>query len=352
MQTTAITRRRGAALLAAGMGTALSAPWVARAQGQYRPEYKMSVVGNRPIPFAEGAFIWAELVTRRSNGRINVKVYPGSQLVGGDQTRELLAMRQGVVDFAVLSTINIAPQVREASLFQLPFLMPDHRALDALINGEVGRDIFGVVERREVVPLSWGENGFREISNSKRPIRTPADLRGMKIRFAAGNIFKDIYEALGANPVQMSFADLQPALSTGAVDGQENPINLFLAFRMDTLAQKHLTVWNYVNDPLVFALSKQVWSGFSAADQQLVRECAEEAGRQQIALTRKGLGVPGTDRGSLEELQKRGVEVVALSAEEKRAFAAATKPVYDKWAATVGAELVRKAEAAVRSAAA
>ncbi|GAA0590934.1 DctP family TRAP transporter solute-binding subunit [Craurococcus roseus] len=353
MRTTAIMRRRGAALLAAGAGAALSAPWVARAQqGQYRPEYKMSVVGNRPIPFAEGAFIWADLVTQRSNGRINVKVYPGSQLVGGDQTRELLAMRQGVIDFAVLSTINIAPQVREASLFQLPFLMPDHRALDALITGEVGRDIFGVVERREVVPLAWGENGFREISNSKRPLRTPADLRGLKIRFAAGNIFKDIYEALGANPVQMSFADLQPALSTGAVDGQENPINLFLAFRMDTLAQKHLTIWNYVNDPLIFALSKQVWSSFSAADQQLVRECAEEAGKQQIALTRKGLGAPGTDRASLEELQKRGVEVAALSAEEKRAFAAATKPVYDKWASTVGAELVRKAEAAVRSAAA
>jgi TRAP-type C4-dicarboxylate transport system substrate-binding protein len=120
---TATTRRRAALL--AGLGATLAAPRVVRAQGgQYRPEYKMSVVGNRPIPFAEGAFIWAELVTQRSNGRINVKVYPGSQLVGGDQTRELLAMRQGVVDFAVLSTINIAPQVREASLFQLPFLMP------------------------------------------------------------------------------------------------------------------------------------------------------------------------------------------------------------------------------------
>jgi tripartite ATP-independent transporter DctP family solute receptor len=347
---TAITRRR-AALLAAGLGATLAAPRVVRAQGsgQYRPEYKMSVVGNRPIPFAEGAFIWAELVTQRSNGRINVKVYPGSQLVGGDQTRELLAMRQGVVDFAVLSTINVAPQVREASLFQLPFLMPDHRALDALINGDVGRELFGVVERREVMPLAWGENGFREISNSKRPLRAPGDLRGLKIRFAAGNIFKDIYEALGANPVQMSFADLQPALSTGAVDGQENPINLFLAFRMDTLAQKHLTVWNYVNDPLIFALSKQAWLGFSAADQQLVRECAEEAGQRQIALTRKGLGLAGGDRASLEDLGRRGVEVAALSAEEKRAFAAATKPVYDKWAATVGADLVRKAEAAVRA---
>lgn len=338
--------RRSLLLGAAGVGLAL--PSAARAQ-QYRPEYKLSVVGNRPIPFADGAFRWAELVTERSGGRINVKVYPGSQLVGGDQTRELVAMRQGVIDFGVFSTINIAPQVREVGLFQLPFLMPDHRAFDALIRGEVGRDMFGVMERRDVVPLAWGENGFREISNSKRAIRTPDDLRGMKIRFAAGAIFTDIFQSLGANPVQMSFADLQPALSTGAVDGQENPINLFLAFRMDTLAQKHLTVWNYVNDPLIFALSKSVWNSFTPADQQLVRECAEQAGREEIALTRRGLGLEGGDDSAMVELRNRGVEVTVLSAAEKRAFAEKTRPVYDKWANTVGADLVRKAEAAIRA---
>ena len=343
----AATRRR---LLLGAAGAGLALPYAARAQGQYRPEYKLSVVGNRPIPFAEGAFQWAELVTQRSGGRINVKVYPGSQLVGGDQTRELVAMRQGVIDFAVFSTINIAPQVREVGLFQLPFLMPDHKAFDALIRGEVGRDIFSVMERREVVPLAWGENGFREISNSRRAIRTPEDLRGMKIRFAAGAIFTDIFNGLGANPVQMSFADLQPALSTGAVDGQENPINLFLAFRMDTLAQKHLTVWNYVNDPLIFALSRTVWNSFSDADKQLVRDCAEEAGRNQIALTRRGLGLDGGDDSSIQELRRRGVEVTVLTADQKAAFARATRPVYDKWAATVGADLVRKAETAIRAA--
>ena len=332
-------------VLAAG----LTLPSLARAQGQYRPEYKMSVVGNRPIPFADGAFKWAELITERSGGRINVKTYPGSQLVGGDQTRELLAMRQGVIDFCVYSTINISPQVKEAALFQLPFLMPNHQAFDALINGEVGRDFFKVLEARDILPLAWGENGFREISNSKRPIRTPADLRGLKIRFAAGNIFKDIYEGLGANPVQMSFADLQPALSTGAVDGQENPINLYLAFRMDTLAQKHLTVWNYVNDPLVFAVGKQVMAQFSPADQELVRQCAKDAGAYEIGVTRKGLGAGG-DRSAFEELAKRGVEVLELSEAEKRAFATVTRPVFDKWAANIGSDLVQKAERAIRAA--
>jgi TRAP-type C4-dicarboxylate transport system substrate-binding protein len=259
-------------------------------------------------------------------------------------------MRQGVIDFCVSSTINLSPQIREMNLFSLPFLMPGPAAFDALINGEVGRDLFRVLATRDVVPPAWGENGFRELSNSKRPIRRPADLRGMKIRFAAGAIFSDIYTQLGANPVQMSFADLQPALSTGAVDGQENPINLFLAFRMDTLAQKHLTIWNYVADAGIFHVAKPVWDSFSRADQEIVAESAREAAKRQIAAARKGLGFDG-DRSSLDELARRGVEVVALTLEEKRAFAEATKPVFDKWAAQVGAELARKAQAAVAASA-
>ena len=337
--------RRSALLAAAG---SLALPGIPRAQG-YKQEYKLSVVANRPIPLSEGAFQWADLVTQRSNGRINMKVYPGSQLVGGDQTRELVAIRQGVIDMAVFSTINISPQVREMNLFSLPFLLGDHEGFDAIINGEVGQELFRALVTRDVVPLAWGENGFREISNSRRPIRAPEDLRGMKIRFAAGAIFNEIFTALGANPVQMSFADLQPALSTGAVDGQENPINLFLAFRMDTLAQKQLTIWNYVADAGIFVVGKQVLESFSPADRQLVTDCAKEAALAQIAGSRKGIGIGG-DRSSIEEMERRGVTVTVLSDAEKQVFARATRPVFDKWARTVGPDLVSRAEAAIRAA--
>lgn len=340
-----ITRRTG---LLAGAAL-LASPHVARAQTQYKSEYKLSVVGNRPIPLADGAFKWAELVTARSQGRINVRVYPGSQLVGGDQTRELVAMRQGVIDMAVFSTINISPQVREMNLFSLPFLLQDSRGFDAIIRGEIGQELFRTLTARDVVPVAWGENGFRELSNSRRAVRTPEDLRGLKIRFAAGAIFSEIFTALGANPVQMSFADLQPALSTGAVDGQENPINLFLAFRMDTLAQRHLSIWNYVADAGIFLLSKQVMDSFSAADRDLVIACAREAAEEQIVAGRKGLGAEG-DRASLDELARRNVTVTALTDAEKQAFARATRPVFDKWAQTVGSDLVRRAEAAIRGA--
>src|SRR4029453_13155576 len=176
----------------------------------------------------------------------------------------------------------------------------------------------------------------------------PDDLKGMKIRYAAGPIFKGIYEALGANPLQMSFADLQPALSTGAVDGQENPINLFLAFKMDTLAQKHLTIWNYCADAGIFHVAKSVWDSFSKQDQEIITESAREAAKRQIAGTRKGLGLDG-DSASLDEVKKRGVEISALTLEEKDVFAKATRPVFDKWAATIGADLVKKAEGAIKA---
>jgi len=336
------TRRR---FIAAGAASgALAAPAISRAQA-LKSEYKVSVVGNRPIPLSVGAFRWAELVTERTQGRINMKVYPGSSLVGGDQTRELVAMRQGVIDMTVSSTINLSPQVREMNLFSLPFLMPDHKAFDALINGEAGRDLFKVMETRDVVPLAWGENGFRELSNSKRPIRKPDDLKGLKIRYAAGPIFAEIFTTLGANPVQMSFADLQPALSSGAVDGQENPINLFLLFKIHTLAQKHLTVWNYCADAGIFHVAKPVWDTFSTGDQEILRESARQAAREQIAEARKGIIAP--DLSSIDEARKLGVEVQLLSPEEKAAFQAATKPVFEKWAQQTGADLVAKAQKAI-----
>src|SRR5215207_10023321 len=160
----------GGGALAAGLAT----PFIARAQG-YKPEYKISTVVGAPFPWGIGAERWAALVKERTGGKINMKVYPGAQLVGGDQTKEFTAMRQGVIDMALGSTINWSPQVAELNLFALPFLMPDHKAIDAITTGDVGKKLFEIVAAKDVVPLAWGENGFRELSNSKHEVRKPAD---------------------------------------------------------------------------------------------------------------------------------------------------------------------------------
>ena len=121
---------------------------------EYKSEYKMSLVLGTAFPWGKGGEIWADLVRERTNGRINIKLYPGASLVGGDQTREFTAIRQGVIDMSIGSTINWSPQIKELNLFSLPFLMPNYQALDALVKGPVGKDLLDIIEKQGVVPLA------------------------------------------------------------------------------------------------------------------------------------------------------------------------------------------------------
>ena len=332
-------------ILAVGFAlTALAFTVTAPAQ-TYKAEYKMSLVLGPAFPWGKGGEIWASLVKERTQGRINIKLYPGVSLIQGDQTREFSAIRQGVIDMAIGSTINWSPQVKELNLFSLPFLMPDYAAADALTQGDVGKDIFKTLEKAGVVPLAWGENGYREISNSKLAIKTPADMKGLKIRVVGSPLFLDTFTALGANPTQMSFADAQPALATGAVDGQENPMSIFTAAKLHNSAQKHITMWGYVNDPLIFVVNKEVWMSWTEADRAIVRQAALDAGKQEVVIARKGLSE--ADRPLLKEVAALGVTVTQLTAAERAAFVTATRPVYDKWKNQIGATLVSNAEKAI-----
>ncbi len=324
---------------------ALAAAVPATAQTKYAPEYRLSTVVGTAFPWGKGGEIWGNIVRERTQGRINIKLHPGTSLVAGDQTREFTAIRQGVIDLAIGSTINWSPQVKELNLFSLPFLMPDYKAIDALTQGEVGKDFFKILEKQGVVPLAWGENGYREVTNSKRPIRTPADLKGLKLRVVGSPIFNETFTALGANPTQMSWADAQPALASGAVDGQENPLTIFTAAKMHTLGQKNVTLWGYVADPLIFVVNKEVWASWTPDDQKIVREAAVEAGKQVIEMARKGLIAP--DLSMISTVEGLGVNVVKLTPDERAAFVKATEKVYQKWAKTIGQPLVTKAEKAI-----
>jgi tripartite ATP-independent transporter DctP family solute receptor len=328
------------AVAAALGGFSVAAP----AQG-YKAEYKMSLVLGPPTPWGQAGKIWADLVKERTQGRINIKLYPGVSLIQGDQTREFSALRQGVIDMAVGSTINWSPQVKQLNLFSMPFLMPDYAAIDALTQGEVGKEIFRTLDKSGVVPLAWGENGFREITNSKKPIKSPEDMKGLKFRVVGSPLFNDTFSALGANPTQMSWADAQPALASGAVDGQENPLFLFTVLKMHTVGQKFVTTWGYVADPLVFVVNKEIWASWTPADQAIVRQAALDAGKEEIAIARKGLVEAG--KPVLKDIEGMGVTVTSLSPAERDAFVKATRPVYEKWKGTVGTDLVTRAEKAI-----
>jgi len=332
------------AAAAASAALALGLPTAAQAQN-YKSEYRMSLVVGTAFPWGKGGEIWANKVKEKTNGRINIKLYPGVSLINGDQTREFSAIRQGVIDMAVGSTINWSPQVKELNLFSLPFFTQDHAGLDALTQGEVGKRILQVVEKAGVVPLAWGENGFREVTNSKREIRTPADMKGLKFRVVGSPIFNDTFTALGANPTQMTWADAQPALASGAVEGQENPLHIFMAAKLHTLGQKFITRWGYVADPLIYVVNRDVWASWTPADREIVRQAAIDAGRQEVAIARKGL--TADDTSMVRDAAALGVKITELTPAEKEAFRQAVKPVVEKWTKQIGPDLVKRAEAAI-----
>jgi tripartite ATP-independent transporter DctP family solute receptor len=324
-----------------GVALAVAVTLTPVAAQQYKPEFKSSLVVGPTGPWGEGATRFADLLRERTQGRINVKNYFAGQLFAGKQTNEFALLNQGVADFAFGSTINWSPQVKELNLFALPFLFPSYRALDAVQNGQPGQRLFTLIEAKGVVPLAWAENGFRELTNSKRAVRRPADLDGLKIRVVGSPIFIETFRALGANPINMNWGEAQQAFQQGTVDGQENPVvSVIIPYKLWT-SQKHVTLWKYAIDPLVIGMSKISWDALTPADREIVKKTALEVAAWQKAAARHGLD--GSNE-AVETLRKNGMDPVVLSPAEVAAMREKTRAVYDKWATEIGTDLVKAAE--------
>ncbi len=308
---------------------------------QYKPEFKTSLVTNDQTAWGQAAVKLADLLRERTHGRINVKNYFSGQLFAGKQTNEFTLLNQGVADFAFGSTINWSPQVKELNLFNMPFLFPSYKALDAVEAGAPGQKLFQIIEAKGVVPLAWGENGYRELTNGKRAVRKPEDLAALKIRVVGSPLFIDTFRALGANPVSMNWGEALQAFQQGTVDGQENPIvSVITPYKLWT-SQKHITLWKYAIDPIIVGISKVTWDALTPADREIVRKTALEVAAWQKAEARRGLD--GSSE-AVENLKKNGMDVVALTAADLAAFREKTRPVYDKWVAEIGPDLVKSTE--------
>ncbi len=317
----------------------LGIPRYAFAQAAYRAEYKMSTVVPPAFAWGKGGEIFGNLVRERTSGRINIKQYPGASLVQGQQDRELAAMRQGIIDVLCGAPINWSGTARDLGVFTLPFLFPDHKAWDAVTGNTAFMDeYFNLVRKAGAEPLAVGETGYRQISNSKRPVIKPDDMKGIKVRVVGSPMYGEIMSSMGANPTFMSWADAQPALASGAVDGQENPLEVFLAAKIHTLGQKYVTKWNYSNDILLFAIATPIWQSWSSADQKIVRESAVDAAKQQVALVRKLFDEDVQRVGAL------GVQVHVPTPAEIGAWQIATRRTYAAWKAQIHPGLIGKAE--------
>lgn len=326
----------------------------------YKDEYKLSVVPGASSGWGKSAAFFADKVREKSNGRINIKVYPSGQLFAGKQTSEFPMVRNGAIDFALASTINWSPQVKELNLPALPFFLavqPDrYKAMDAIEAGKAGQMMRDAIEGKGVKIIGWAENGFRELTSSKGPVQKPEDLEGMKIRVVGSPIFIETFRELGANPVNMNWSEATTGFQQGVVDGQENPTNSINIPSKIWDYHKYHSDWHYIIDPLLLGVNPQVWNSFSPEDQALLLECALEAEKYSKALSRLGIdnGESAAYLKSINQLpeiadpyalmKEKGMTVTRLTPDQIAEFHKKTEKVRQDWIAKIGHDLVKAAE--------
>ena len=316
--------------------------WSAHAQSPPAArEWKLSTALGPAYPQGKGGELWATLIGERSGGRLAVRHFPGATLVKRDPARELAALRDGAIDLAVASASNWAPQAPQLNLLALPWLFPDLAAVDHALGGEVGARLSRALENAGVVPLAWTSDAFHELA-AKRGVHSPADMKGLRVRVLASPLITDTLLALGALPAAMGPSAAQAALAQNALDAEELTVAALASTRSYAAGARNLLLWGVHADALVFAVNRSLWDTLSEAERDLLRQAARDAAAQAGAMALRQSG-----DASLAELARDGVIVTRLTAAGKQPFRDQTRAVYDRWAAVVGEDLVRAAEAAV-----
>ncbi|WP_378943007.1 DctP family TRAP transporter solute-binding subunit [Paracoccus sp. R86501] len=292
----------------------------------------------------KGAERFGELLAERSGGEMTLRVFPNAQLAGGDQMRQADMVGRGALDFVMTSAINVTPLVQEMAVFSLPYMYENYAQVDATTaDGGPAEALRDILRDKGIEVLAWGENGFREVTNNTRPVKTPEDMKGLNMR-VAGPMYIDVMNALGANPQQMQWTETMTALQQGVVDGQENPIGAVIIPQQVYEVQKYLTTWHYSYDPIFLGISKKKFDAMDADTQTMMRETAAEAMDYQRRISRED-----TETG-IAFLRDKGMEVYEPTPEELTAFREATRPAFDQWAEKVGPDLVASFQDAIAQA--
>lgn len=292
-------------------------------------------------PQAQGAQKFADLVAAKSGGKITVKLFPGGTLGGDLQT--VSALQGGTVEMTVLNAGILSAQVKEFAAYDFPFLFNSGKEADVVTDGPFGQKLMAKLEDKALHGLGYWDLGFRNLTNSKRPIVKADDIAGLKIRVIQSPIYIDMFSALGANATPLPFPELYPALDQKAVDGQENPNTTILSSKFAEV-QKYITQTRHIYNPQALLISRKTWDGMSADEKKIVNEAAAEATTFQRQASR------GAADSALDALKKAGMTVSELPPEEMAKLRAKVKPVIDKYTASVGEATVKELMAEIEKA--
>lgn len=292
---------------------------------------KFGVQNPKGHPAEIGAQKFADLIAEKSGGKIKVKVFAGGVLGGDQQT--VSALQGGTIEMTALNSGILGSHVKEMAIYDFPFLFANSQEVDTVVDGPFGQGLHKKLEEKGIVGLGYWELGFRNITNGVRPINKVEDIAGLKLRVIPNPINLDWVKALGANPVPLAWPEVYTALEQKAIDGQENPVTVIQANKLNEV-QKHLALTNHVYNPQSMIISKKVWDTFSADEKKAFQDAANEAIAHQRKVSREQTAT------ALDALKKSGMQVTELPAEEVAKLREKMKPVVATHAAAVGQETV------------
>lgn len=334
------SRRPYAGLVVAivlGFGFAIAMP----AEAKDPLELKLSAAVGPAFPLGRAAERWAQLAEGSAAGAFTVKFHPGASLAQRDPAREFIALRDGAAQLAVGSALAWSAQVPALAVVALPWLAPDRRTLDALVDdARVRAAVAARVEAAGAIMVEWAPLGHRDLA-TKRAVRVPGDVRGMRLRIAPSTLLTDLYVSLGMLPHSMGFGEAQGAFAAGALDAQEGSATTLASMRVGDVGLTQVVEWGAVADAMVFAVHRATWERWDEAQRAAVRRAASEAVQYAAA--------PDREEAALRGLADAGLGVARLTAAGRAPFREASRAVYERWSPVVGTEIVELAEQAVKS---
>jgi tripartite ATP-independent transporter DctP family solute receptor len=310
----------------------VAATSVALAQDIQERTIKFGHLNNTDHPTSMGVKKFAEIVAAKSGGKIKVNEFASSQL--GNELQQQSAMMGGVQEMLVASTTSLAGIVKEYGLLDFPFLFSNPRQADAMVDGPLGKMLNSKLNEKGIVVLGFFDLGFRNVTNSKRPITKGEDLEGLKLRVIPNPVFIETFRTFKANPVPMPFAELYGALENKAVDGQENPYAVILSSKFYEV-NKYVSETNHVYATNPIQISKRFWEKLSAVEQKLIQDAATEAQNYQRVASRE------VSSKAVAELKAKGMLFNEISASEQARMRNAVKPVHEKFAASYDPAVVK-----------
>jgi tripartite ATP-independent transporter DctP family solute receptor len=304
------------------------------AAAQEAPErvIKFGHLNNTDHPVSQGVKRFAELLAAKSGGKLKVQEFPSSTL--GNEMQQQSALQGGVQEMSAPATTSLAGIVKEFGLVDFPFAVANFVQADALLDGPFGQALIAKLPEKGLVALGYWDLGFRNVTNSKRPIAKPEDLDGLKLRVIPNPVFLDTFRAFKANPVPMPFAELYGALESKAVDGQENPFAVILSNKFYEV-QKYVSATNHVYAANIVLVGKRFWDRLSPVEQKMMVEAADETRAFQRQASRAAA------QKAVGELQAKGMQFNELSAAEQQRMLQVAKPVTERLAATYDPAIVK-----------